>query len=279
MQEYEGIKTIDNFDYSWDFNKNVQSCALGMKKFILIILAFSFVTAFAQKDSVSVDLSKTSEKRYTYSTDTIPPTINFYISHFTIADLLILPAFGAFLFDFTLEKENSYNGSLIFNLTTFMLFFDIQDNLGEKDWEGFRSVTSLGVGYRYYLGRLVMPNYSEPRVKHRNVPINSFSPYIQAIGAPVFKFANDKSYGSKESKSSSFDIGFSSSVSLGLVWNMFNFLWDINLLFGYQYWSDNARNILIMDFREKKDSMNFHYFINGMDPKGFYWGFESRFGF
>lgn len=278
MQEYEGIKTIDNFDYSWDFNKNVQSCALGMKKFILMILAFSFVTAFAQKDSVSVDLSKTSEKRYTYSTDTIPPTINFYISHSTIAGL-ILPAFGALLFDFTLEKENSYNGSLIFNLTTFMRFSDIEDNEGNKDWEGFRSVTSLGVGYRYYLGRLVMPNYSEPRVKHRNVPINSFSPYIQAIGAPVFKYANDKSYGSKESKSSSFDIGFSSSVSLGLVWNIFNFLWDINLLFGYQYWSDNARNILIMDFREKKDSMNFHYFINGMDPKGFYWGFESRFGF
>ena len=92
-----------------------------MKKFILIILAFSFVTAFAQKDSALVDLSKTSEKRYTYSTDTIPPTINFYISHFTITDL-ILPAFGALLFDFTLEKENSYNGSLIFNLTTFMRF-------------------------------------------------------------------------------------------------------------------------------------------------------------
>lgn len=278
MQEYEGIKTIDNFDYSWDFNKNMQSCALGMKKFILIILAFGIAMAFAQKDSVSVDLSKTSEKRYTYSTDTIPPTINFYIGHFTITDL-ILPAFGALLFDFTLEKENSYNGSLIFNLTTFMRFSDIEDNEGNKDWEGFRSVTSLGVGYRYYLGRLVMPNYSEPRVKHRNVPINSFSPYIQAIGAPVFKYANDKSYGGDESKSSSFDVGFSTSVSLGFVWNLLNFLWDNNFLFGYQYWSDKARNILIFDLRKKKDSMNVHYFINGMDPKGFYWGFESRFGF
>lgn len=278
MQEYEGIKTIDNFDYNRDFNKNMQSCALGMKKFILIILAFSFVTAFAQKDSVSVDLSKTSEKRYTYSTDTIPPTINFYIGHFTITDL-ILPAFGALLFDFTLEKENSYNGSLIFNLTTFMRFSDIEDNEGNKDWEGFRCVTSLGAGYRYYLGHLIMSIRPGSKVKHRNVPLNSFSPYIQAIESPVFKFANDKSYGSKESKSSSFDIGFSSSVSLGWVWNGDNFLWDINLLFGYQYWSDNARNILIMDFREKKDSMNFHYFINGMDPKGFYWGFESRFGF
>ena len=278
MQEYEGIKTIDSFDYSWDFNKNMQSCALGMKKLILIILAFSFVTAFAQKDSALVDLNKTSEKRYTYSTDTIPPTINFYISHLTIGDL-ILPAFGALLFDFTLEKENSYNGSLIFNLTTFMRFSDIEDNEGNKDWEGFRSVTSLGVGYRYYLGRLVMPNYSEPRVKHRNVPINSFSPYIQAIGAPVFKYANDKSYGGDESKSSSFDVGFSTSVSLGFVWNLLNFLWDNNVLFGYQYWSDKARNILIFDLRKKKDSMNVHYFINGMDPKGFYWGFESRFGF
>jgi hypothetical protein len=250
-----------------------------MKKFILIILAFSFVTAFAQKDSALVDLSKTSEKRYTYSTDTIPPTINFYISHFTIMDL-ILPAFGALLFDFTLEKENSYNGSLIFNLTTLMRFSDIQDNLGEKDWEGFRCVTSLGAGYRYYLGHLIIPVHSGSKLKHRNVPLNSFSPYIQTIESPVFKFANDKSYGSKESKSSSFDIGFSSSVSLGLVWNSFNFLWDINLLFGYQYWSDNARNILIMDFREKNgSSVNIHYFINGMDPKGFYWGFESRFGF
>ena len=168
---------------------------------------------------------------------------------------------------------------MIFNLTTFMRFSDIEDNEGNKDWEGFRSVTSLGVGYRYYLGRLVMPNYSEPRVKHRNVPINSFSPYIQAIGAPVFKYANDKSYGGDESKSSSFDVGFSTSASLGFVWNLLNFLWDNNVLFGYQYWSDKARNILIFDLRKKKDSMNVHYFINGMDPKGFYWGFESRFGF
>ena len=249
-----------------------------MKKFVLMILAFGFISAFAQKDSISVDSSQTSKKRYTYSTDTIPPTINFYISHLTIFDLL-LPAFGTLLFDFTLEKENSYNGSLVLNLTTVMLFFDIQDNEGNKDWEGFRCVTSLGAGYRYYLGHLIIPIPSGSKVKHRNVPLNSFSPYIQTIGSPVFKFANDKSYGSKESKSLSFDIGFSSSTSLGFVWNSSNFLWDINLLFGYQYWSDKARNILIMDFREKKDSMNMHYFINGMDPKGFYWGIESRFGF
>ena len=263
--------------------KIVHRGVLRMKKLILIILAFSFVMAFAQKDSALVDLSETSKKRYkryVYSTDTIAPRTNFYISNLTISDILILPAFGAFLFDFTLEKENSYNGSLIFNLTTFMRFWDIQDNLGEKDWEGFRSVTSLGVGYRYYLGRLVMPNYSEPRVKHRNVPINSFSPYIQAIGAPVFKYANDKSYGGDESKSSSFDVGFSTSASLGFVWNLLNFLWDNNVLFGYQYWSDKARNILTLDFKERNgSSMNIHYFINGMDPKGFYWGFESRFGF
>lgn len=251
---------------------------LRMKKPILTILAFGFAMAFAQKDSASADLSETAKKSYEYSTDTIPPTINFYIGHFTITDLF-LPAFGALLFDFTLEKENSYNGSLIFNLTTFMRFFDIENNQGEKDWEGFRSVTSLGVGYRYYLGHLIMPIPSKSKVKQRNVPLNSFSPYMQAIGSPVFKYANDKSYGSKERKSSSLDIGFSTSASLGLVWNISNFLWDINLLYGYQYWSDKARNILIFDLREKKDSMNLHYFVNGVDPKGFYWGFESRFGF
>ncbi len=251
-----------------------------MKKLILIILTFGFALSFAQKDSTSTDLSETSKKRYkryVYSTDTIAPRTNFYISNLTISDL-ILPAFGAFLFDFTLEKENSYNGSLIFNLTTLMRFSDIEDNEGNKDWEGFRSVTSLGAGYRYYLGHLITVR-SRSKLKHRNVPLNSISPYIQAIGAPVFKFANDKSYGSKESKSSSFDIGFSTSASLGFVWNGDNFLWDINLLFGYQYWSDKARNILIFDLREKKDSMNLHYFVNGVDPKGFYWGFESRFGF
>ena len=261
----------------------MQSNVLSMKKLILIILTFGFALSFAQKDSTSTDLSETSKKRYkryVYSTDTIAPRTNFYISNLTISDILILPAFGAFLFDFTLEKENSYNGSLIFNLTTFMRFSDIEDNEGNKDWEGFRSVTSLGAGYRYYLGHLIIPIRSESKVKHRNVPLNSISPYIQAIGAPVFKFANDKSYGGKESKSSSFDIGFSTSASLGLVWNGSNFLWDvINILFGYQYWSDKARNILIFDLRKKKDSMNVHYFINGMDPKGFYWGFESRFGF
>lgn len=251
-----------------------------MKKFILIILAFGFAMAFAQKDSTSADLSEMSKKRYkryVYSTDTIAPRTNFYISNLTIGDL-ILPAFGALLLDFTLEKENSYNGSLMFNLTTLMLFSDIEDNEGNKDWEGFRCVTSLGVGYRYYLGRLVLPTYSEPKVKHRNVPLNSFSPYIQAVGVPVFKYANDKSYGGSESKSSSFDVGFSTSASLGFVWNLLNFLWDNNVLFGYQYWSDKARNILILDLREKKDSMNFHNF-NGVDPKGFYWGFQSRFGF
>ncbi|MBQ9226227.1 MAG: hypothetical protein IJ177_08580 [Fibrobacter sp.] len=108
MQEYEGIKTIDNFDYNWDFNKNMQSCALGMKKLILIILAFSFVTAFAQKDSALVDLSETSKKRYkryVYSTDTIAPRTNFYISNLTISDILILPAFGAFFYSILLLKK------------------------------------------------------------------------------------------------------------------------------------------------------------------------------
>ena len=137
-----------------------------MKKLILIILTFGFALSFAQKDSTSTDLSETSKKRYkryVYSTDTIPPTINFYISNLTLSDL-ILPAFGVLLFDFTLEKENSYNGSLIFNLTTFMRFSDIEDNEGNKDWEGFRSVTSLGAGYRYYLGHLIQ-NYIQFQLK------------------------------------------------------------------------------------------------------------------
>ena len=133
-------------------------------------------------------------------------------------------------------------------------------------------VLGPGVGYRYYLGTIVVThaNPKKKPVKHRNVPLNSLSFYVQAMVGPTMTYISEKNIESDKPKNTSLDFGGFAKGTLGFVWNDGNFLWGMGLTGGYQYWSDKARLMLNME----KFSL-----INGSSQKGAFFGYEIKLGF
>ena len=216
-----------------------------------------------------------------YSTDTIPPGRKFYInikSGFSLVSIW----FGAPMIDLSWEIENEHRGSTMFNISTIMLFGDHSFKISsdeEKTWEGFRSIISPGIGYRQYLLTFSIDraNPEKLKVTHRNTPLNSSSFYIQALGSPTLKIAYDKNLMREKNMKGSFDAGFSANATLGYIRNMGNMLWDFGITFGYQYWSDKARQYLNWG-DENNESVSYH-FLNGMNCKGLFFGTELNLGF
>jgi hypothetical protein len=212
-----------------------------------------------------------------YSTDTIPPANKFYIGAITGLTLFSV-WFGVPMFDFDYEIENSYRGSLMFNLSSIILFYEYTRTGDDPTWEGFRSILSPGIGYRQYLLTFTTTKVNPKKhpVKFRNTPLNSISFYIQAMASPAFKIAYDKKYKSDDSKKGSIDVGFAPSATLGMVWNAENLLWSFGFIVGYQYWGDNSRKYLTHEpYREKMT----YRFMNGWCAKGFFFGTDYKIGF
>lgn len=212
-----------------------------------------------------------------YSTDTIPPANKFYIGAITGLTLFSI-WFGVPMFDFDYEIENSYRGSLMFNLSSIILSYEYTRTGDDPTWEGFRSILSPGIGYRQYLLTFTTTKVNPKKhpVKFRNTPLNSISFYIQAMASPAFKIAYDKKYKSDDSKKGSIDVGFAPSATLGMVWNAENLLWSFGFIVGYQYWGDNSRKYLTHDpYREKMT----YRFMNGWSAKGFFFGTDAKIGF
>lgn len=227
---------------------------------LLLLCAFAFATETAQD---SIDSSS--------DIDSVSPGVNFYFGPAFVIDLFAIPKFGSLLLDFNVEFENSYSGSFIVNLSSVMLFCDyVADEEKVKKWEGYRSIWSMGVGYRQYLGRIKW-SPKNVRVKHRNVPANSISFFVQSMVAPSFKWAHDKPYQSKKDAEHTFDFGGNAEVGVGFVFNGDNFLSNYGLNIGYQYWDEKVRHILDYD-RE-------YVFIRGFRSKGLYVLLEVKFGF
>lgn len=136
-----------------------------------------------------------------YSTDTIPPANKLYIGAITSFTLFSI-WFGVSMLDFDYEIENSYRGSLMFNLSSIILFYEYTRTGDDPTWEGFRSILSPGIGYRQYLLTFTTTKVNPQKhpVKFRNTPLNSISFYIQAMASPAFKIAYDKKYKSDDSK-------------------------------------------------------------------------------
>ena len=232
-------------------------------RFLLILLLFS-VSAFATETAQDSTVSSSD-------VDSVSPGVNFYFGPAFITDLFAVPIFGALLFDFNVEFENSYSGSVIVNLSSVMLFCDyVADEEDVKKWEGYRSAWSTGAGYRQYLGRIKWAP-KKVRVKHRNVPANSISFFAQSMVAPSFKWAHDKPYQSKKEAEHTVDFGGSAEIGVGFVFNGDNFLSNYGLNVGYQYWDEKVRHIL--DYDES------YIFIRGFRSKGFYVLLEIKFGF
>ncbi|SIO08226.1 hypothetical protein [Fibrobacter sp. UWB11] len=216
-----------------------------------------------------------------YNTDTIAPGRKFYINIISGFSLFSIWG-GAPLFDLSWEIENKHRGSTIFNISTIMLFGDHSIKISsddEKTWEGFRSIISPGIGYRQYLLTFSIDktNPEKLEVIHRNTPLNSSSFYIQALGNPTFKIAYDKNLKRDKNMKGSFDAGFSTKATLGYIRNMGNMLWDFGITFGYQYWSDKARQYL--NWCEYKNEGFSYHFLNGMTGKGLFFGTEFNIGF
>ncbi len=201
-----------------------------------------------------------------YDTDTIPPATNFYIGGLVAGNLLTLPL-GLVILDFDIEKENEYRGSVVYNVSSLIQYYDIW-----KEWKGLRWLFGPGVGYRQYLGSIVMThaNPKKKAVKHRNVPLNSLSFYVQAMTGPTIKFINEKNYESDRQKIKFWDFGGFVKGTFGYVWNDGNFLWGMNISGGYQYWDNQASKSL---------SAECFQYVHGSSLKGFFIGTEIKLGF
>ncbi len=201
-----------------------------------------------------------------YDTDTIPPAINFYIDGVMAPDLLFLPL-GICLFGFELEQENSYRGSVIYNFSTIFQFHDLW-----KEWEGIKSIWSLGLGYRHYLVTSVIThaNPKKQPVKHRNVPLNSISLFAQAMLGPTLNYDRIKNVESDADKHGACAFGAFIKGTLGVVWNSSNFLWELGISGGLQYWGEKARLML---------NTESFAIINGTSIKGAFFGTEVKMGF
>ena len=212
-----------------------------------------------------------------YSTDTIPPTNKFYIGGVTAFTLISL-WFGVPMFDLDYEIENSFRGSLVFNLSGIFEFYEYSLHHEDPTWEGFRSIISPGVGYRQYVLTFITSKVNPKKlpIKFRNTPLNSLSLYLQAMASPSFKLAYDKAYKKDDFKSGSFDAGFAASASFGTVWNLNNILWEFGFTSGYQYWSDKSRKYLTKDLNTGK---NKYRYLNGWCAKGFFIGTDFKIGF
>lgn len=212
-----------------------------------------------------------------YNTDTIPPTNKFYIGGVTAFTLISL-WFGVPMFDLDYEIENSFRGSLIFNLSGIFEFYEYSLHHEDPTWEGFRSIISPGVGYRQYVLTFITSKVNPKKlpIKFRNTPLNSLSLYLQAMASPSFKLAYDKAYKKDDFKSGSFDAGFAASASFGTVWNLNNILWEFGFTSGYQYWSDKSRKYLTKDLNTGKTK---YRYLNGWCAKGFFIGTDFKIGF
>ena len=211
-----------------------------------------------------------------YSTDTIAPAKKFYIglpTGFSVISIF----FGAPMIDFSWEIENTHRGSLLFNISTILLFYDFQILRETKTWKGVRSIITPEIGYRQYLLTVTTTNENPHKhpVKHRNTPLNSYSISVQTLGGPMMKLAYDKKYKGDDSMKGSFDPGVTISGTAGFVSNISNFLWDFGITFGYEYWGKNARQFL--DF-STYDDVNYQI-IKGTSGKGFFVASQMQMGF
>ena len=201
-----------------------------------------------------------------YDTDTIPPAINFYVDGSLAADLILL-ALGVGVFGFELEQENMYRGSIIYNFSSLIQFHDIW-----KEWEGIKSIWSLGVGYRHYIVTSVIThaNPSKHPVKHRNVPLNSLSLFAQAMVGPTLNYDKIRNVDDDDNERGASAFGGFAKGTMGLVGNFGNLLWEFGLSGGYQYWGEKAR--LMMNTENVA-------LVNGSSLKGAFFGFEIKLGF
>lgn len=232
---------------------------------LLAIILFVKPTFAYYSEYNEVDEQKESKLLYHSVTDSVPPSLNYYANLFVFSNVLSMPI-GLAILDFDIEKENRYRGSLMFNFSSIFRFYDFR-----KDWEGFKSIWSVGIGYRQYLGTIFFENVDSTNapVKYRNIPYNSLSVFfIQVMVSPSLLFDNYKIEVNLE-KHSSFGLGGFVMGKVGVVWNLRNFLLEMGFFCGYQYWNGVKSSV----YNNKGFA-----FVDVCPSKGHCFGAEIKFG-
>ena len=233
--------------------------------FLFAMILFVKPTFAYYSEYNEVDYQKENDSTYHSVTDSVLPAWNYYANLFVFTDIISVFC-GAVILDVDVESENRYRGSVIYNFSSIFSFYDIHD-----EWEGFRSIWSIGVGYRQYLETQMFSdlNLRNVQVKHRNVPYNSLSVFVQLMLAPSLMFDSDRSIESKQEEENRIGWGMNAIGRLGVVFNLKNFLWEIAFLGGYQYWNGVKSSV----YNNKGFA-----FVNVCPSKGHCFGAEIKFG-
>ena len=207
--------------------------------------------------------------------DTVTPAINFYFGiPLTFNGLSAF--WGTVFLDFLVEIENTHRGSLLFGCASMIQLWNPQ--FGHSGWwEGIRSSTALGIGYRQYLATTTqLLNPKKKKVIHKNVPLNSTSLYVQGMAFPTFKFAYENYLGEGDAKKPDLSTGVAGEASTGVVWNSNNLLVNLGVTLGYQYWPEDSRKFL--NFGDE-DSKFLYNIVTSTTPRSVYVRVITSFGF
>ncbi|MCF0222196.1 MAG: hypothetical protein HUK19_07875 [Fibrobacter sp.] len=226
---------------------------------------------FKAKQSIEENKEETEEEfqrrinRDYVNFEDIPPTFASWLSSYMVSDIILI-ALKALYIDYTFEKENWSNGSILVNYGAIMLLGDAAF-MSEKTWEGFKSAMSLGIGYRFYLPIDRKPvDRTKAKPRHRYTPHGNVSFFVQGMLSPslsIEKFQRIESSASYDN----LDFGIAGSLGLGITMNFKNFLMSIGFDFGYQHWGDGVKNQAL--FEEGEDGIHLSL-ARGTTTKGIF---------
>lgn len=232
----------------------------------------------SEKKSVSIqsDIAKQSleQANSEISNDsgfTLPPPATIvYLSPMMAGNLLLTPILHYLLLDFGLGFENLYRGSLIFNFASMNIFGDVEF-MDDKEWEGFRTITSFSAGYRQYLGTLWLG--TSKKSFSRNTPAWATSLFVQAMIHPAFFASYEAPIEDSETGdySGHFRPSIGASAGVGYALGASGSVFEFCLSVGYQYWYHSEPGLL------KSEDVSFAL-VNGY-AEDLFIRFEIQLGF
>lgn len=180
--------------------------------------------------------------------------------------------------DLTYEIETKYRSSILLSISSYMEFGDI-DFINPKEWDGFRTITNFGIGYRQYIvtGKTTLENEESKKHKLINNPYGSFSLFLQGEIFPGFMYRHEVKLDDDGHKKGDYhrDNAFGTSFVLtpGLSYTIGHSVWTLGWRIGYQYWSHNFSNFGLVG---KDEGIAFQ---PGVANDGLYYGFIFSIGF
>lgn len=180
--------------------------------------------------------------------------------------------------DLTYEIETKYRSSILLSLSSFTEFGDFEF-VNPKEWDGFRTITNLGIGYRQYIvtGKTLLENEESKKHKLINNPYGSISLFLQGEIFPGFMYRHEVKLDDDGHKKGDYhrDNAFGTSFVLtpGLSYTIGHSVWTLGWRIGYQYWSHNFSNFGLVG---KDEGFAFQ---PGVANGGVYQGFIFSIGF